>query len=93
LRLNIDFTRFLILGSRDDNDKLSSRVRKFYKKQDELIDSFEQLHNYDARETEAQTNKFNKQKKHIDWLIKATLVFNSVSKKITQYEQINFLLF
>ena len=70
---------FYSTGSRDDDNKLSSRVRKFYKKQDELIDSFEELHDYNVDDT--NTIKLNKQRKQIDWMIRATVVCNCVSKE------------
>ena len=76
----IVLTCFFSSGDRDDNDKLSNRVRKFYKKQDELIDSFEQLHEQNADDTERETNRLTKQKRRIDWMIRLTLIFNCVSK-------------
>jgi hypothetical protein len=66
------------LGSRDEDDKLSSRVRKFYKRQDDIIDSFEQVHQH-ATKSDANDKTLNTKKRHIEWMIRATLVFNCVS--------------
>ncbi|UJR25756.1 hypothetical protein I4U23_007110 [Adineta vaga] len=62
-------------GSRDEDDKLSGRVRKFYKQQDEIIDSFEEVHTQYSNQS-AVDERIKKQKRHMDLLIKATLVIN-----------------
>ncbi len=75
---------FYFLGKRDDNDELSSRVRKFYKQQDDLIDSLEEIDRYNLNTNDTErTNKLKKQKRHMDWLIRATVICNCVSKLIT----------
>ncbi|CAF3657063.1 unnamed protein product [Rotaria sp. Silwood1] len=61
---------------RDEDGKLSGRVRHFYKKQDALIDSFKELHEQTSFEFKKEDEHLNKQKRHTDWLIKATLIFN-----------------
>ncbi|CAF1185358.1 unnamed protein product [Adineta steineri] len=63
-------------GSRPGNDRLSSRVRKFYKDQDELIDSLEEIHKHHIDHEPIDDTKLAKQKRHIDWLVKATVVCN-----------------
>jgi len=72
---------FYFLGKRDDNDELSSGVRKFYKQQDDLIDSLEEIHRYNLNTDDTERiNKLKKQKRQIDWLIRASVICNCVSK-------------
>ncbi|CAF1170018.1 unnamed protein product, partial [Adineta ricciae] len=64
-------------GSPDEDDKLSGRVRKFYKQQDEIIDSFEEVHKQYLDPSASSVNgTLEKQKRRMDLLIKATLVVN-----------------
>ncbi|CAF4809048.1 unnamed protein product, partial [Rotaria sp. Silwood1] len=65
-----------LIRKRDEDGKLSGRVRHFYKKQDALIDSFKELHEQTSFEFKKEDEHLNKQKRHTDWLIKATLIFN-----------------
>jgi hypothetical protein len=83
----VDIDRFY-LGNQDHDDKLSSRVRRFYKKQDNLIDSFQKLHEQTSFDPKKDLD-LNKQKRYTEWLIRATLICNVVS--ISTYK-INLLI-
>ncbi|CAF1431865.1 unnamed protein product [Rotaria sp. Silwood1] len=61
---------------RDEDEKLSGRVRHFYKKQDALIDSFKELDEQTSFQFKKDNEHLNKQKRHTDWLIKTTLILN-----------------
>ncbi|CAF1360825.1 unnamed protein product [Rotaria sordida] len=63
-------------GKQAEDEKLSSRVRRFYKKQDALIDSFKKLDEQTSFESKKEGTHLNQQKRHTEWLIKATLIFN-----------------
>ncbi|CAF1201035.1 unnamed protein product [Adineta ricciae] len=63
-------------GNQDEDDKLSSRVRRFYKKQDHLIDSLQKFHERTLLDSKKEDNKLKKQKRHTEWLIRATLICN-----------------
>lgn len=68
----------MLLGNQANDDKLSNRVRRFYKKQDDLIDSFQKLHEQTLTISKKDNEYLNKQKRRTEWLIKATLIFNVV---------------
>ncbi|CAF4682071.1 unnamed protein product, partial [Rotaria sp. Silwood2] len=63
---------------RDEDEKLSSRIRHFYKKQDALIDSLKELNEQTSSRSKKEDEHLNKQKRQTDWLIKATLIFNVI---------------
>ncbi|CAF1103547.1 unnamed protein product [Rotaria sp. Silwood1] len=63
-------------GKQDEDEKLSSCVRHFYKKQDALIDSFKILDEQTSLGSGRENKHLNKQKRYTEWLIKATLVCN-----------------
>ena len=69
----------MILGNQDHDDKLNSRVRRFYKKQDKLIDSFQKLHEQTSYDSKEEDTDLNKQKRYTEWLIRATLICNVVN--------------
>lgn len=69
----------LFEGKQDDNDRLSSCVRKFYKRQDDLIDSLEEIHQLGTSQDDATRQKIKKEKRHMEWLIRATMIVNCVS--------------
>ncbi|CAF1221525.1 unnamed protein product [Adineta steineri] len=63
-------------GNQDEDVKLSSRVRRFYKKQDDLIDAFQKLYEQTCSESKHEDKNLNKQKRYTEWLIRATLICN-----------------
>ncbi|CAF1295045.1 unnamed protein product [Adineta steineri] len=63
-------------GNQDEDVKLSSRVRRFYKKQDDLIDVFQKLYEQTCSESKHEDKNLNKQKRYTEWLIRATLICN-----------------
>jgi len=69
----------VVLGSQESDDNLSSRVRRFYKRQDNLIDSFQKLHEDTTDTSKRKSETLDKQKQYTEWMIRATLVFNVVS--------------
>lgn len=77
-----DIERFH-LGNTNKNNKLSSRVRRFYKKQDELIDCFEQLCDGDSQMASVNNLNFLRQKQRTEWLVRATVILNCVSQSFT----------
>jgi len=91
--MKINFDAFVFLGKRDDNDKLNSRIRKFYKKQDDLIDSLEEIEQHHLNDNDNEyRKKLNKQKRNVEWLVRVTLVCNCVSK-IIKYKKKSFFVF
>ena len=67
------------LGTGEHLSRLSSRVRKFYKKQDEFIDSLEKMYNEDSSGAAPSSQRFIREKKRTEWLIRATVILNCVS--------------
>ena len=72
-------------------------MRRFYKKQDHLIDSLQKFYEQTSLDSKKEDYKLKKQKRHTEWLIRATLICNIVCQFI-QVErkillQISFLLF
>lgn len=63
-------------GNPENDDNLSSRVRRFYKKQDELIDSFQKLHEDTTDTSNRKADSLDKQRRYTDLMIRITLVFN-----------------
>lgn len=63
-------------GNPENDDNLSSRVRRFYKRQDDLIDSFQKLHEETSDASKKKAENLDKQKRYTEWMIRATLFFN-----------------
>lgn len=67
------------LGDGDNDSELSGGVRKFYKKQDRLIDSIKEFHrNQLGLGDDENAVRLARQKRHIEWLVRATVVVNCV---------------
>ncbi|CAF1468840.1 unnamed protein product, partial [Didymodactylos carnosus] len=63
-------------GNKNEDKKLSRRVRRFYRKQDELIDTFERVNNYNEDEADKRKVKAAKQEKMSNILTNVSLAVN-----------------